>query len=105
MKPTKGLCPAHLGFRSRSEGWESISAELRIGPVSSDLETNSLMGSCDISSSDSHPVGITLENKRKYIFIERNSISQLYFIYTGFDLKNISTEEAIAFFNVWKKLV
>ena len=41
----------------------------------------------------------------KYIFIERNSISQLYFVYTGLDLDNISVREARFFFNSWKDLV
>lgn len=40
------------------------------------------------------PADTDLSNDQKYIFIERNHISQLYFIYTGLDLGGLSIEEA-----------
>ena len=54
----------------------------------------------DISSEIADPFGkiapadTLLSNDQKYIFIERNHISQLYFIYTGLDLGGLSIEEA-----------
>ena len=57
----------------------------------------------DISSEIADPFGkiapadTHLSNDQKYIFIERNHISQLYFIYTGLDLGGLSIEEAKIF--------
>lgn len=40
--------------------------------------------------------------RNNFIFIERNNLSQLYFIYAGLDLGNISREDAKTFLGLWR---
>jgi len=45
------------------------------------------------------------KNVDKYIFVERNHISQLYFIHTALELNTLSIEEGKSFIKLWKKTV